>query len=571
MQDNSNDLFERRFKTLLDKLENNNMDVIHIDVKGTQRSLTNTYITYKCRKCGAISTPASIIQLSRRASKCPNRCQILIWDYNKCYDAARKCTYIEEFRTKFAGAYKAACENKWLKDYNWLKKTLRKPLMWNYKNTYEEAKKYDSRYSFSKGAPGAYLAAWSNDWLNDYTWFKKSYQDVQRADILCKINARLENFPDLYFDESEFANYTVGRKMKITLHCRKHPQEKIVRSLRNFIYGRDPQISYCKRCVDDKKFKYADFDEMVEELKKYRTLSEARSKDLCLIEHLRKTKEGKKFVDMLERANSAWKRGIYSYEFRISKSKFVYVGLTCNFERRDREHRHLKDSAIYNFAIEHNLEIPKMKKETDYLDWDLASEQEQKFMDMYQEQGYKLINKIPGGGLGAVCLKRTYTLEEAKNDILQNRYKNINDISHRNATLYRQILNHIIEGDEGWAELMPQKTRRHPNYWTKDRVKEIFEKFDSIPAMTKAGYSSAYSVFSIRYRYDDELSRIVEEKFKISLKNDERKIGKFDDEGNLLAEFNNKYEVCPIHIGFSTLSKAISKNLKARGYYWRYI
>ena len=221
-----------------------------------------------------------------------------------------------------------------------------------------------------------------------------------------------------------------------------------MRNLRDFLYGRLPNISYCKKCVDEDLLKYKDFDEMIDELRKYKTLKEARQKDQCLIEHLSKTVEGKHYVDMLERVNSAWRRGIYSYEFQLLGKKYVYVGLTCNFERRDRDHRKSEESSVFNFAKKYGIEIPEMKRETEYIDWNLARDKESEYMYMYQVNGCILINRRPGGGLGGINLKNLYTLECAKEDIRKNKYRNINDISHRNSSLYNQIMRHINDGDE---------------------------------------------------------------------------------------------------------------------------
>lgn len=567
----SEEIYTSRLRDVLKKLEDNDMDVIDISISGRDRNLSNTYIIYKCRKCGSESKPATILYLSRRICRCPNQCHNLKWNYTTCYEVACQCNSSTEFRMRFGGAYSAAWENGWLEDYIWFKRPTPKPSKWNYQTTYEEATKYNSRFSFSKGSSGAYHIAKMNNWLDDYTWFKKSYQDVQHSDIINKINKRIENFPDIYFDESEFAYYRAGRNMKITLHCKNHPTEVIIRDLRGFLYGRVPNISYCKRCVDNEKLKYADFDEMIQELKKYKTLNEARKNDVCLIDHLCRTEDGKRYVDMLDRANSAWKRGIYSYEFNLLGEKYIYVGLTCNFEKRDKDHRHKKNSSVYDFSVRYNVDIPNMKKETDYIDWDIARVKESEYMDMYQMMGYNLINVRPGGGLGNVNFKNTYTLEMAIEDVRKNKYKNINDISHRNWSLYNQIVRHINDGDEGWKKLLPESKRKKPNYWTRERIKDTFLRFESVADMRKNGYGSAYMVYKQKYRNDEELNKIVLEKFKRIIRMDSKRVGMFDDLGNLIGEFSSIYEVNSKLIGFSTLLRALSQNKKSRGYYWRYI
>ena len=505
--------YENKLNEELKKLKDNGMKVVNIYVDGKTKCISNTYIIYKCKKCGILSSPSSIKNLSHTACKCPSLCHCLEWDYTSCYEVAQKCQNISDFRIRFADAMVAAKKNGWLKDYTWFKKRVRKPSKWDYKTTYEEAKKYSTRYSFHRGSSGAYCAAYKNKWLDDYTWFKKSYQDVQHEDIIDKIKKRLKDFHYLYFNENEFANYKAGRNRKITLHCKKHQDEIIVRNLRAFLYGRLPNISYCQRCVSETYLKYADFDQMVEELKKYRTFKEANQSDLCLINNLRKTKEGRKYLtSMLEHTNSAWKRGIYSYEFCISDKKYVYVGLTCNFARRDQEHRKQENSSVYIFSVKHNVKIPKMKKETEYIDWNLADKKEIEYMDLYQKRGYILINKKPGGNLGSVNFKHQYTLEEAKEDVRKNKYINTHDISHRNYTLYNQIMHHINDGEEEWKDLLPKLTRKEPNYWTRERIIEIFTQFNSVADILKNGYNSAYRAYLIRYRDDEELNKIISNK-----------------------------------------------------------
>ena len=246
IQRSSDEQYNKSLNNVLKKLEDNNMEVIDIFIDGNSKTVSNTYIRYKCRKCGSVSELSSVVFLTRRICKCPKQCYNIKWDYATCYEAAKQCKCQQDFRRQFAGAFSASWENGWLKDYTWFNRHFSRVSKWNYQATYEEAKKYSSRYSFQQGSCGAYNVAKNNKWLDDYTWLKKSYQDVKHSDIIKKIYERLENFPFLYFNEKEFAHYTAGRNMKITLHCKKHPNEIIVRNLRDFLYGRLPNISYCK-------------------------------------------------------------------------------------------------------------------------------------------------------------------------------------------------------------------------------------------------------------------------------------------------------------------------------------
>lgn len=111
------------------------------------------------------------------------------WDYDTCYEEAKKYSYKAEFKNNCGRAYHVANKNGWLKDYTWMHKP-DSTKKWTYEACYEEAKKYKSKSEFLYGASGAYGSAIKNGWLKDYTWFIKpihkkddywvySYEDLE--------------------------------------------------------------------------------------------------------------------------------------------------------------------------------------------------------------------------------------------------------------------------------------------------------------------------------------------------------------------------------------------------------
>ena len=113
--------------------------------------------------------------------------------------------------------------------------------------------------------------------------------------------------------------------------------------------------------------------------------------------------------------------------------------------------------------------------------------------------------------------------------------------------------------------------RKEPKYWTQERIKEIFIKFDTIADINKNGYGAAYRAYLRLYQDDEELNMIFSKKFKSNQDKKVRQVGMFDDSGNLIEMFRSIYDVNNELIGFSTLTRALSKGLKARGYYWKYL
>lgn len=97
------------------------------------------------------------------------------WNYDMCYEEAKKYDSKTNFKHNSSGAYASACKNGWINDYIWLSKNLNnnthKKNYWNYETCFEEAKKYNSKKEFEQKSETSFKVAVKNKWLNDYTWF----------------------------------------------------------------------------------------------------------------------------------------------------------------------------------------------------------------------------------------------------------------------------------------------------------------------------------------------------------------------------------------------------------------
>ena len=91
-----------------------------------------------------------------------------IWTKEKCYEVASSYTNYKLFRTENAGAYDAALNHKWLKDYTWL--TTDYSRKWTKDKCYEVASQYKEMSAFRTENQSAYNAALKHKWLKDYTW-----------------------------------------------------------------------------------------------------------------------------------------------------------------------------------------------------------------------------------------------------------------------------------------------------------------------------------------------------------------------------------------------------------------
>ena len=103
---------------------------------------------------------------------------------------------------------------------------------------------------------------------------------------------------------------------------------------------------------------------------------------------------------MLRRGSKMF-RGLYVFEYPIAKK--VYVGLTFNYN--DRYLSHLsKTKAIISM---NRAESHVFKPLGEFYPKDVASIKEQELMKEYKNNGWTLLNKNKGGGLGGSELKWT--------------------------------------------------------------------------------------------------------------------------------------------------------------------
>lgn len=89
-------------------------------------------------------------------------------------------------------------------------------------------------------------------------------------------------------------------------------------------------------------------------------------------------------------------RIIYAYEFTDFHA--AYIGLTFKMEIRNK--RHHKEGAVFDFAHLHQLDIPKPKILTDYMDQEEASIQEGVWLQKYKDAGWTILNRFKTGSLG---------------------------------------------------------------------------------------------------------------------------------------------------------------------------
>ncbi|MBQ2291352.1 MAG: GIY-YIG nuclease family protein [Paludibacteraceae bacterium] len=182
-------------------------------------------------------------------------------------------------------------------------------------------------------------------------------------------------------------------------------------------------------------------------------------------------------------------RCIYAYIFEIEQQKFVYVGLTSNLSRRDKEHRNEKDSAVYKFAKKNDIDIPVMQKLTEYLPKEEAALREGELLQKFVLQGYIPLNIVKTGGLGGHLYNDGFTydtcLEEANKYNSRSEWKQKHYATYYIATLL------------GWIDsIKPQVARfgnKNQRYWTIERCCKLTKDCSTISEYARK-YPVAYAI-----------------------------------------------------------------------------
>ena len=107
------------------------------------------------------------------------------WNYETCYEEAKKYSTRTEFHNNCQVAYQVACKNKWIEQYDWLQLKHKPDGYWTYENCFNEALKYKSRGELCKENGTVSRISKQNGWVDDYVWLKDERFDLINDKIDC--------------------------------------------------------------------------------------------------------------------------------------------------------------------------------------------------------------------------------------------------------------------------------------------------------------------------------------------------------------------------------------------------
>jgi len=306
--------------------------------------------------------------------------------------------------------------------------------IWTYDTCYEEAKQYTCSSDFQEGNGSAYGVARKNGWIKDYNWFIIKHRNPYTYDECYEIAKK-------YKSRVELARGNVGVYQAALNHG----------WLDDYTWFESPQRPYNywtkKRCA--------------EESKKYKTRGEFHDK--CGTAYGKSRINGwlDEFTwlkdERIDFSNDKIDL-VYAYEFMEFKS--VYVGRTLmrRSNERDQEHIFTDNDAVYQFAKEKKVQVPKMKILEENLTVKEGAEKEGFYVEEYRKKGWNILNRTKTGALGLLFKdkwNKKACYQEAK------KYKTRGEFAENNGSAYDAARRNGWLDDYTWFE-MKQKPG---NYW----------------------------------------------------------------------------------------------------------
>jgi len=348
---------------------------------------------------------------------------------------------------------------------------------YTYEEIESEAKKYSSMPEFQKGSPLHYNAAKYRGILDNFKNFLRPGLTRYTDEELQKIAARYNSLKDFRINEP--AAYATAYRRNIIQDIKaRHKNPNIIQDIK--ARHKNP-ISYEEIKKNSIIRKIWTKEEVAKLAKQYNTNKEFRENE----PNAWTAAHRKGWMDEIgahfEKMGNKFKRLVYVYEF---PDNHAYVGLTFSEKNRQKEHQDLQNakSAVAKHILQTNLQ-PTYKSLSEYIDTQEASNLEKCIIDSYKNNGWIMLNKIKGGGLGG-CHRTDLTMEIIKE--LTQGFKSRNEFKKQYPSEY------AIARKYGWLEdVFSEIPVLDRTIWTYDKAKEESKKYNSRFEFSK-GNNTAY-------------------------------------------------------------------------------
>ena len=363
------------------------------------------------------------------------------WNLKNCREEALKYDNVKDFAKNSSTAYKTCGENKWLED---VCSHMELRNIWNFEKCREESLKFNSLYNFRKYSNSCYLSICRNGWL----------------ELLCSHMVRLQN-------KDNYLTKEICRAEALRYETRKEFREDCSK-IYNFICKNNWLEELCNHQKCEKTNGFWTKDMCHEKALECKTNTEFKNKYPSAYASSLRNKWLCDIRGHFEVQGNLHKRFIYAYEF---PDNHVYVGLTCNIEKRKKNH--LIKGAVFNYCAESNLEPIFIQISLLPIEVEEAKKQEGYYLNKYISNGWIPLNKAKVGAIGNAKIK--WTMEKLQEEALKyttkKEFRKYSESAYSTAKRYK-IINDICKH-------MNYKESKGSNYWTYENCKNEALKYNN--------------------------------------------------------------------------------------------
>lgn len=194
-----------------------------------------------------------------------------------------------------------------------------------------------------------------------------------------------------------------------------------------------------------KPYRFWSFDKCQKEALKYKTKVEFKTSNSSAYSLCQKRGWISRVCSHMDVIGNMHKRLVYAYEF---PNKVVYVGLTCDKERRQLQHLQYKKSPVYKYSLKTKLTPIYKSISKTYITAERAQKLEDKTIETYKNSGWQILNSAKAGALG--WSNKKWTFEKCQAEALK--YKTRGDFQNNSRSAYAaahknnwmQIYDHMV-------------------------------------------------------------------------------------------------------------------------------
>jgi hypothetical protein len=334
-----------------------------------------------------------------------------------------------------------------------IKTILREETMWTKDKVMSLAKQFTKMNDFKKTYPKAYGAARHHKWL----------EDIRQLMIPAYNTWTIEQLRDV---ASKYNNLSKFRK----------EQSKVLDAIRN----RGLYDELTKHM--DRGFHYWTKEEVETEASKYTNRYDFVKNSNAAYQAAVNNGWYDDVTKHMKYLGNIYKRLVYVYEF---SDNTTYIGLTLSQERRNIAHITNENSPVFKHIQKTGLQPTLKIVSNEYIDAEDAQELEKCTIESYRSEGWNVLNKAKGGGLGG-C-KKIWDKDKVMEIALM--YTKMNDFKKNSPNAYQAARTYGWL-DEIWEIMVPAYDIKN-----NDELIAVMSKYNTMNEFRKNDYKYFQQVY----------------------------------------------------------------------------